>query len=180
MPNQLPKMIEERILSFSIAHPGLGPKRVAGELRRPKWGAIVVSPNGVWKVPDQVVALQGPPSLPLAFDLDGRVDSVHGGIRNTFEAAPDAPVEKFVLEMQGGRKGLIVNSTDLCRKKNRAKAKLAGHARLTGWKPDPTNMAYALIGTREKSSNADLEGEPQRRRLVWRSICVMIGKICGI
>jgi transposase len=50
MPNQLPKMVEERILSFSIAHPGLGPKRVSGELRRPKWGGILVSPNGVWKV----------------------------------------------------------------------------------------------------------------------------------
>ena len=32
MPNQLPKMIEQRIVSFSIAHPGLGPKRVA-----PSW-----------------------------------------------------------------------------------------------------------------------------------------------
>ncbi|HEY8639677.1 MAG TPA: helix-turn-helix domain-containing protein [Solirubrobacterales bacterium] len=50
MPNQLPKMVEERIVSFSIAHPGLGPKRVASELGREKWGAIVVSPNGVWKV----------------------------------------------------------------------------------------------------------------------------------
>ena len=50
MPNQLPKMIEERIVSFAIAHPGLGPKRVASELGREKWGAIVVSPNGVWKV----------------------------------------------------------------------------------------------------------------------------------
>lgn len=50
MPNALPKMIEERVLSFAIAHPGLGPKRVASELRREKWGAIVVSPNGVWKV----------------------------------------------------------------------------------------------------------------------------------
>jgi transposase InsO family protein len=50
MPNQLPKMIEERILSFSIAHPGLGPKRVASELARAKWGGLVVSPNGVWKV----------------------------------------------------------------------------------------------------------------------------------
>jgi transposase InsO family protein len=50
MPNQLPKMIEERIVSFSIAHPGLGPRRVASELSREKWGAIVVSPNGVWKV----------------------------------------------------------------------------------------------------------------------------------
>ncbi len=50
MPNQLPKMIEERVLSFAIAHPGFGPKRISGELRRPKWGGIVVSPNGVWKV----------------------------------------------------------------------------------------------------------------------------------
>lgn len=43
-------MIEERIVSFSIAHPGLGPKRVASELAREKWGGIIVSPNGVWKV----------------------------------------------------------------------------------------------------------------------------------
>jgi transposase len=50
MPNQLPKMVEERIVSFSIAHPGLGPKRVASELAREKWGGIVVSSNGVWKV----------------------------------------------------------------------------------------------------------------------------------
>jgi transposase InsO family protein len=50
MPNQLPKMVEERIVSFSLAHPGLGPRRVASELARPKWGGIIVSPNGVWKV----------------------------------------------------------------------------------------------------------------------------------
>jgi transposase InsO family protein len=50
MPNQLPKMIEERIVSFSLAHPGLGPRRVASELAREKWGGILVSPNGVWKV----------------------------------------------------------------------------------------------------------------------------------
>src|SRR5262245_1428658 len=49
MPNQLPKMVEQRIVAFSIAHPGLGPRRVSSELARPKWGAIVVSPNGVWK-----------------------------------------------------------------------------------------------------------------------------------
>ena len=50
MPNAFPKMIEERIVSFSIAHPGLGPRRVASELAREKWGGIIVSPNGVWKV----------------------------------------------------------------------------------------------------------------------------------
>ncbi len=49
MPNALPKMVEERIVSFSIAHPGLGPQRVASELARKKWGAICVSKNGVWR-----------------------------------------------------------------------------------------------------------------------------------
>jgi transposase len=50
MPNQLSKMIEEKIVAFALGHPGLGPKRVASELARPKWGGILVSPNGVWKV----------------------------------------------------------------------------------------------------------------------------------
>ena len=49
MPNQLPAMVEERVVAFAIAHPGLGPKKVAAELARPKWGGIVVSPNGVYK-----------------------------------------------------------------------------------------------------------------------------------
>jgi transposase InsO family protein len=49
MPNQLPAMVEERILAFSLGHAGLGPKRIAAQLRRPEWGGIVVSPNGVWR-----------------------------------------------------------------------------------------------------------------------------------
>ena len=31
MPNQLSAIIEERIVAFAIAHPGLGPKRIASE-----------------------------------------------------------------------------------------------------------------------------------------------------
>ena len=50
MPNQLPAMVEERIVAFSLGHPGLGPKRVAARLARPEWGGLSVSPNGVWKV----------------------------------------------------------------------------------------------------------------------------------
>jgi transposase InsO family protein len=50
MPNQLPMVIEERIVGFSLGHPGLGPKRIAAQLRRPQWGGLIVSPNGVWKV----------------------------------------------------------------------------------------------------------------------------------
>ena len=49
MPNALPKMVEERIVSFSLAHPGLGPQRVAAELAREKWGGMRVSKNGVWR-----------------------------------------------------------------------------------------------------------------------------------
>jgi transposase len=50
MPNQLAAMVEQRIVAFSLGHPGYGPDRIAAELRRPKWGGIIVSPNGVWRV----------------------------------------------------------------------------------------------------------------------------------
>jgi transposase InsO family protein len=50
MPNQLPMLVEERIVGFSLGHPGLGPKRIAAQLGRPEWGGLVVSANGVWKV----------------------------------------------------------------------------------------------------------------------------------
>ena len=69
-------------------------------------------------------------------DLASRIDSVHGGIRSTFEDIPDAPVSRFILEMQGGKKGLIVNSTNLCSGKHRAKAKLTGqNGRVDSAKP---------------------------------------------
>jgi len=50
MPNQLPALIEERIVGFSLGHPGMGPRRISAQLARPQWGGLVVSPNGVWKV----------------------------------------------------------------------------------------------------------------------------------
>jgi transposase InsO family protein len=50
MPNQTSPMIEQRVLAFSLAQPGFGPARIAAELGREKWGAIPISPNGVWQV----------------------------------------------------------------------------------------------------------------------------------
>jgi hypothetical protein len=72
----------------------------------------------------------------LVFDLHGlvdvefstRIDSIRGGIRATIDSAPDAPVSKVVLRMQGGKKGLIVNSRDLCAAKSRASVQLAAHS----------------------------------------------------
>lgn len=49
MPNQLSVMIEQRIVAFSLGHPGMGPRRIASRLARPEWGGLVVSPNGVYK-----------------------------------------------------------------------------------------------------------------------------------
>src|SRR5215208_1344493 len=46
MPNQLPQVLEERIIAFSLGHRGLGPRRIAAMLARPQWGGLVVSPNG--------------------------------------------------------------------------------------------------------------------------------------
>ena len=50
MPNQLSPVVEERILAFAIAHPGLGPRRISATLAQARWGGIVVSHSGVWKV----------------------------------------------------------------------------------------------------------------------------------
>jgi uncharacterized repeat protein (TIGR01451 family) len=74
-------------------------------------------------LPDLVAVLRGPASQPVEVDLDGRVDSVKGGLRNTFEFVPDAPVERFTLTLLGGKKGLFVNSTDLCARTYRARAR---------------------------------------------------------
>jgi transposase InsO family protein len=49
MPNQLSPLLEERIVAFALGHPGLGPRRIAAELARPRWGGLVVSANGVWR-----------------------------------------------------------------------------------------------------------------------------------
>ena len=73
-------------------------------------------------LPDLVLALRGP----IEIEASARIDSFGGGIRATFPALPDAPLTRVIVDMQGGKKGLIVNSTDLCASKNRADAKLAG------------------------------------------------------
>jgi transposase InsO family protein len=49
MPNQLSPLVEQRIVGFALAHPGFGPRRIASELAREKWGVVIVSANGVWR-----------------------------------------------------------------------------------------------------------------------------------
>jgi hypothetical protein len=76
------------------------------------------------KLPDLVPALR---SGKININLHGRIDSTKGGgIRTTFEGVPDAPVTRFTLEMFGGSKSLLVNSTNLCTRSHRALALFEG------------------------------------------------------
>jgi hypothetical protein len=75
------------------------------------------------ELPDLVVALNGQVDVVL----DGRIDSVKGRMRTTFDTVPDVPVDKFVLTIRGGKKrGLLVNSTNLCAKKYKVIARFTG------------------------------------------------------
>ena len=50
MPNATSPFVEHRVLAFSLGHPGFGPARISAELCREKWGGIMISPSGVWRV----------------------------------------------------------------------------------------------------------------------------------
>jgi hypothetical protein len=81
-------------------------------------------------LPDLVVALRGADGI--AVNLEGRIDSTKaGGMRASFEVLPDAPVSKFVLTLQGGKKGLLENSAGLCAAPSYATARLVGQGNQT-------------------------------------------------
>jgi hypothetical protein len=97
-------------------------KAVTPLLDQPLEGPVFLRSSS-HELPDLVAALSGQ----VRFNLVGRIDSVkRGGIRTTFESVPDAPVSEFVLSMQGGTKGLLVNSTNICTRGGRLLARFDG------------------------------------------------------
>jgi hypothetical protein len=75
------------------------------------------------ELPDMVAALNGQVDVVL----DGRIDSVKGRLRTTFDTVPDVPVSRFVVTIKGGKKrGLLVNSSNLCAKKYKVIARFTG------------------------------------------------------
>jgi hypothetical protein len=60
-------------------------------------------------------------------DLAGQVSSSKaGGLRTVFKTVPDAPVSSFRLNLLGGAKGLLQNSSSLCAAPKRAKVRMIG------------------------------------------------------
>lgn len=100
-------------------------------------------------LPDMVAVLKGPPSLPVEVNAVGRIDSVNGGIRATFEGVPDAPVSEIVASFPGGNKGLIVNSTNLCASVHRATAKfVAQNGKIATLRPELKSSCRRSSGQR--------------------------------
>ncbi len=65
-------------------------------------------------LPDLLADLKGQ----VEIRLHGVIKSVKGHrIQTTFSPIPDVPVSTFTLTMQGGKKGLLVNSRNLCEHK---------------------------------------------------------------
>jgi hypothetical protein len=75
-------------------------------------------------LPDLVAAFRGGR---IDANVVGRIDSVNGGIRNTFDTVPDVPVTTATFSFYGGKKGLLVNSRDICKGTPKAKAVFAAH-----------------------------------------------------
>jgi hypothetical protein len=66
------------------------------------------------ELPDLLADLHGQVDIRLR----GVISSVHERMKTVFARVPDVPVSRFVLNMKGGKKGLLVNSRNLCERPN--------------------------------------------------------------
>ena len=73
-------------------------------------------------LPDLVADLRGQVNI----QLHGVISSKHGGLKTVFNPLPDVPVKKFILNMEGGQKSLLVNSTNTCKSKQTAVLNIKG------------------------------------------------------
>ena len=97
-------------------------------LDKPLTGPVYFRSNGGDReLPDIVAALHGQVDINLVGFIDAV--KVKGSevrpIRTRFQTVPDAPVSRFVLQLNGGKRGLLQNSENLCKGKRHAKVNLA-------------------------------------------------------
>jgi len=78
---------------------------------QPVQGPVYVAFNTANPLPGLIVIL--PP--PVSVRLDGQVEPITAGTRNTFASNPDLPVRSFTLAFEGGRPdSALVLTQDLC------------------------------------------------------------------
>jgi hypothetical protein len=87
-------------------------------LDKPLEGPVYFRANGgARELPDMVVDLNGQIHVTLVGFIDsvGKKGSEKRRVRTRFANVPDAPVSKFVLNLYGGKRGLLENSVNLCK-----------------------------------------------------------------
>ncbi len=91
-------------------------------LEKPLEGPVYLRTAPGRHYPDIVAALNGQIDIALV----GHVESVPGKLRTTFETVPDAPVSRFTLTLDGGNKGLLENSPNLCASTQHVSVQMTG------------------------------------------------------
>jgi hypothetical protein len=81
---------------------------IAGKLKGPVY---LTSSNN--QLPDLLANLNGQVNVRLR----GVISAKKGRLKTVFRTVPDLPVKKFTLIMKGGKRGLLINTTSLCGKK---------------------------------------------------------------
>ena len=84
---------------------------LAGNLKGPVY--LTSSDN---ELPDLLADLQGQVNIRLR----GAISARGGRLKTVFYPTPDVAVDKFILNMRGGNRGLLTNSQNLCQRKRSA------------------------------------------------------------
>jgi hypothetical protein len=75
------------------------------------------------QAPDLVANLR---SGAIRIVVEGKISSAKQGIRVLFDNLPDAPIERFTMTLNGGKRGLLVNSANICAEPPLATVKALG------------------------------------------------------
>jgi hypothetical protein len=85
-------------------------------------GPVYLVPSGN-ALPDLVLDLRGQVDI----QLHGVISAKGGKVQTVFAPTPDVPLQEFTLRMAGGKKGLLANTTSLCKARPRAALSIEGH-----------------------------------------------------
>ncbi len=103
-------------------------------LENPLEGKVYFRANGGERdLPDVVVDLHGRVDVVAVGFVDAvtRKGSESSRVRTRFNNLPDAPITKAVFSFKGGKKGVFVNSANLCKVPNLATVKMVAHNQKT-------------------------------------------------
>lgn len=89
-----------------------GPVYLVQGIRKNKQGQTIKT------LPSLLVPLRGQ----VALDLTGKTSVSHSKLVTTFGSIPDAAISKFVLTINGGKKGILAITKSLCKSKQTADA----------------------------------------------------------